>query len=109
MNVTVGVVGQVVDRIEQRVEMISDEGAKLNRIQKIFGSGEFQSPMIVFVNQKKNCDSVARTLEQRGVCRLSFSVSVFFNHLFLLFACSFDALCCMVENLKIKERPLLLV
>ena len=78
MNVTVGVVGQVVDRIEQRVEMISDEGAKLNRIQKIFGSGEFQSPMIVFVNQKKNCDSVARTLEQRGVCRLSFSVSVFF-------------------------------
>ena len=63
----VGIVGQVVDRIEQRVEMISDEGAKLNRIQKIFATGEFHSPMIVFVNQKKGCDSVAKVLEQRGV------------------------------------------
>lgn len=67
VNVIVGVVGQVVDRIEQRVEMISDEGAKLNRIQKIFAAGEFDSPMIVFVNQKKGCDAVAKVLEQRGV------------------------------------------
>lgn len=66
VNVTVGVVGQVVDRIEQRIEMINDEGAKLTRIQRLFTSGEFEAPIIVFVNQKKNCDSVAKVLEQRG-------------------------------------------
>ncbi|KAJ3302873.1 mRNA splicing protein prp28 [Kappamyces sp. JEL0829] len=66
VNVTVGLVGQVVDRIEQRVEMISDEAKKIARMQKIFSSGEFDAPMIVFVNEKKTCDTVARALESIG-------------------------------------------
>ena len=33
VNVTVGVVGQVVDRIEQRVEMISGDNRKLQRLE----------------------------------------------------------------------------
>jgi ATP-dependent RNA helicase DDX23/PRP28 len=67
VNVTVGMAGQVVDRIEQRIEMISDESKKISRMQRIFSSGEFEAPMIVFVNQKKTCDSVARALESIGV------------------------------------------
>ncbi|KAI8852691.1 P-loop containing nucleoside triphosphate hydrolase protein [Chytridium lagenaria] len=44
--------GQVVGRIEQRVEMISDEGKKRNRLLEILNQGDFPAPIIIFVNQK---------------------------------------------------------
>ncbi|KAJ3251525.1 DEAD (Asp-Glu-Ala-Asp) box polypeptide 23 [Boothiomyces macroporosus] len=67
VTVIVGQVGQVVDRIEQRVEMITEEGMKLNRLSSIFRSKEFSAPIIIFVNHKKTCDVVGRALEKIGV------------------------------------------
>ncbi|KAJ3211325.1 DEAD (Asp-Glu-Ala-Asp) box polypeptide 23 [Dinochytrium kinnereticum] len=64
--VTIGTAGQVVGRIEQRVEMISDEGKKKNRLLEILDSGEFPAPIIVFVNQKRGCDILSKALERIG-------------------------------------------
>jgi ATP-dependent RNA helicase DDX23/PRP28 len=69
-TVIIGQAGQVVDRIEQRVEMINDESRKRNRLLDILGSGEFLSPIIVFVNQKKSCDYLAKSLDKAGVSLL---------------------------------------
>ena len=66
-TVIIGQAGQVVDRIEQRVEMINDENRKRNRLLDILASGEFASPIILFVNQKKSCDYLAKSLDKAGV------------------------------------------
>lgn len=63
--VIIGVAGQVVDTIEQRVEHVTEE-KKRQRLMEIMSSGEFGFPVIVFVNQKRNCDSLARTIETHG-------------------------------------------
>ncbi|KAI9205633.1 P-loop containing nucleoside triphosphate hydrolase protein [Polychytrium aggregatum] len=63
--VTIGTAGQVVDRIEQRVEFINDENKKKNRLIEIL-NGRFEPPIIVFVNQKKGCDVLSKALERLG-------------------------------------------
>lgn len=78
INVTVGQVGQVVDRIEQRVEFIPDEQKKLKRLIQILSSKEFDNPIIIFVNQRKTSEVVSRGLETlnlrcsvlHGICKL---------------------------------------
>ncbi|KAJ3245924.1 DEAD (Asp-Glu-Ala-Asp) box polypeptide 23 [Chytriomyces hyalinus] len=64
--VTIGTAGQAVDRIEQRIEMINDEGKKKTRLLELLGGDEFAPPMIVFVNQKKGCDVLSKALEKLG-------------------------------------------
>jgi ATP-dependent RNA helicase DDX23/PRP28 len=64
--VTIGNVGQAVDTIEQRVEFVSGEDKRKKRLADILMSGEFQPPIIVFVNIKRNCDAVARDIKQMG-------------------------------------------
>lgn len=66
-TIVVGVAGQTVERIEQRVEMIKDDSRKLGRLVQILSSREFKPPMIVFVNQKKDCDPITRALDKLGV------------------------------------------
>lgn len=66
-TVTIGNAGQAVDSIEQRVELINDESKKRIRLFDIIASGDFKAPMIVFVNTKKACDVLARSLEKEGV------------------------------------------
>lgn len=41
---------------------------------EILNSGEFPSPIIVFVNQKKTADMVAKDLQRAGVCQMIFIV-----------------------------------
>ncbi|KAI9591501.1 P-loop containing nucleoside triphosphate hydrolase protein [Syncephalis fuscata] len=65
-TVTIGTLGKAVDTVEQRVEMISDDGRKKNRLMEIMRSGEFPPPMIIFVNQKKGVDQLARSLSKSG-------------------------------------------
>ena len=65
-TVTIGVAGQIVDRIEQRVEMINDESKKMARLQSILTSEAFEPPIIVFVRQKRSCDSIARAFDKLG-------------------------------------------
>ncbi|KAJ3062265.1 DEAD (Asp-Glu-Ala-Asp) box polypeptide 23, partial [Quaeritorhiza haematococci] len=63
--VTIGQAGQAVEKIEQRVEFIGDENRKKQRLLEILG-GKFEPPIIVFVNQKKGCDVLAKALDKLG-------------------------------------------
>jgi ATP-dependent RNA helicase DDX23/PRP28 len=64
--VTIGNVGEAVDTVEQRVELVSGEDKRKKRLQEILQSGQFAPPIIVFVNIKRNCDTVARDIRHMG-------------------------------------------
>ncbi|KAJ5579779.1 Pre-mRNA-splicing ATP-dependent RNA helicase prp28 [Penicillium hispanicum] len=64
--ITIGSVGEAVDTVEQRVEMIPGEDKRKKRLADILSSGEFRPPIIVFVNIKRNCDAIAREIKQMG-------------------------------------------
>ncbi|KAJ5090841.1 hypothetical protein N7532_009525 [Penicillium argentinense] len=64
--ITIGGVGEAVDTVEQRIEFISGEEKRKKRLAQILTSGEFQAPIIVFVNIKRNCDAIAREIKQIG-------------------------------------------
>ncbi|KAK1769580.1 P-loop containing nucleoside triphosphate hydrolase protein [Phialemonium atrogriseum] len=64
--VTIGNAGEAVETVEQRVEFVSGEDKRKKRLQEILNSGQFQPPIIVFVNIKRNCDTVARDIKSMG-------------------------------------------
>ncbi|KAI1316005.1 DEAD (Asp-Glu-Ala-Asp) box polypeptide 23 [Mortierella claussenii] len=64
--VTIGTAGQAVETVEQRVEMITDENKKKNRLMDLL-KGQFAPPVIVFVNQKKSCDMLAKVISGSGL------------------------------------------
>ncbi|KAF1995156.1 DEAD-domain-containing protein [Amniculicola lignicola CBS 123094] len=64
--INIGNTGEAVETVEQRVEMIPGEDKRKKRIAEILDSGEFGRPIIVFVNIKRNCDSVARDIRNLG-------------------------------------------
>jgi ATP-dependent RNA helicase DDX23/PRP28 len=64
--VTIGNVGEAVETVEQRVEFVAGEDKRKKRLQEILSSSEFQPPIIVFVNIKRNCDAVARDIKHMG-------------------------------------------
>ncbi|KAG5653969.1 hypothetical protein H0H81_008837 [Sphagnurus paluster] len=83
--ITIGEAGRAVDTVEQRVEFVNGDEKKkwvaavvvLNawltdamdrqRLLEILNSGQYASPIIVFVNQKKTADMVAKDLSRAGV------------------------------------------
>ncbi|KAI0807454.1 DEAD-domain-containing protein [Fomes fomentarius] len=64
--ITIGEAGRAVDTVEQRVEFVSGDEKKKQRMLEIFNSNEFAPPIIVFVNQKKTADMVAKDLHRGG-------------------------------------------
>lgn len=64
--ITIGGVGEAVDTVEQRVELIAGEDKRKKRLAEILSSGDFRPPIIVFVNIKRNCDAIAREIKQMG-------------------------------------------
>ncbi|BGP38558.1 mRNA splicing protein prp28 [Rhodotorula kratochvilovae] len=62
--VTIGVAGQAVDTVDQRVELINSEEKKKSRLLEILNTGGFEPPMIVFVNQKKGADVLQKDLQR---------------------------------------------
>ncbi|CAI7574074.1 unnamed protein product [Penicillium bialowiezense] len=64
--ITIGGVGEAVDTVEQRVEMIGGEDKRKKRLGEILSSGDFRPPIIVFVNIKRNCDAIAREIKHMG-------------------------------------------
>jgi ATP-dependent RNA helicase DDX23/PRP28 len=64
--VTIGNIGEAVDTVEQRVEFVGGEDKRKKRLGEILGSGQFDPPIIVFVNIKRNCDTVARDIKRMG-------------------------------------------
>jgi DEAD/DEAH box helicase len=85
--ITIGEAGRAVDTVEQRVEFVAGEEKKKyvgflfhrvpadlefrQRLVEILNTGGFASPIIVFVNQKKTADMVAKDLQRAHVCHLS--------------------------------------
>lgn len=65
-TVTIGNAGEAVNTIEQRVEWVSGEDRRKNRLREILQRGGFGPPIIVFVNIKANCDHIAREIQKMG-------------------------------------------
>ena len=98
--ITIGEAGRAVDTVEQRVEFVSGDEKKkyymfsafmhhvltsfISRLKllEILNSGAFASPIIVFVNQKKTADMVAKDLQRAGVS-VTLSPDEFFSFNFL--------------------------
>lgn len=64
--ITIGEAGRAVDTVEQRVEFVSGDEKKKQKLLEILNSGQYASPIIVFVNQKKTADMVAKDLSRAG-------------------------------------------
>lgn len=86
--ITIGEAGRAVDTVEQRVEFVSGDEKKKwvifhicrgstltlgdrQKLLEILNSGQYASPIIVFVNQKKTADMVAKDLSRAGVSWMS--------------------------------------
>ncbi|KAF9246185.1 P-loop containing nucleoside triphosphate hydrolase protein [Melanogaster broomeanus] len=65
-TITIGEAGRAVDTVEQRIEFVVGDEKKKQRMLEILNSGSFPSPIIVFVNQKKTADMVAKDLSRAG-------------------------------------------
>ncbi|KAF5380906.1 hypothetical protein D9615_003885 [Tricholomella constricta] len=64
--ITIGEAGRAVDTVEQRVEFVNGDEKKKQKLLEILNSGQYASPIIVFVNQKKTADMVAKDLSRGG-------------------------------------------
>jgi ATP-dependent RNA helicase DDX23/PRP28 len=71
-TVYIGAVGRPVERVTQRVYFVPD-GQKAKKMLHIFEEEQptEQGPVLVFVNQKKGCDVLARQLEKHGYLAIS--------------------------------------
>jgi ATP-dependent RNA helicase DDX23/PRP28 len=64
--VTIGVAGQAVDRVEQRVEFVAGDDKRKARLLEILRQEGFSPPIIVFVNTKKAADMLAKDVTRAG-------------------------------------------
>ena len=64
-TVTIGIIGQVVDTIEQKVELMQ-ESQKRNRLFALLETVAITGPVIVFANLKDTIDSLVRHMTSRG-------------------------------------------
>uniref|UniRef100_A0AAY4ASN8 Probable ATP-dependent RNA helicase DDX23 n=1 Tax=Denticeps clupeoides TaxID=299321 RepID=A0AAY4ASN8_9TELE len=62
--VYIGSAGKPHERVEQKVLLMS-EGEKRKKLLEVLAQG-FEPPIIIFVNQKKGCDVLAKSLEKMG-------------------------------------------
>jgi len=58
--------GKPTERVEQKVFIISEQ-QKPKKLLELLASG-IDPPIIIFVNQKKGADRLAKSLEKKGVC-----------------------------------------
>lgn len=63
--VYIGSIGKPVDRVKQRIYYLN-EGAKRSKLFEILRNENPEPPIIVFVNQKRAADFLAKTLEDAG-------------------------------------------
>ncbi|KAK8850535.1 pre-mRNA-splicing ATP-dependent RNA helicase PRP28 [Kwoniella newhampshirensis] len=65
--VTIGNAGEAVDTVEQRVEFVTSDDKRKQRLTEILRTIGLPPPMIVFVNQKKTADQVVKYVQQAGL------------------------------------------
>ncbi|KAG2157334.1 P-loop containing nucleoside triphosphate hydrolase protein [Suillus clintonianus] len=65
-TITIGEAGRAVDTVDQRVEFVNGDEKKKQVMLEILNSSQYPSPIIVFVNQKKTADMVAKDLSRAG-------------------------------------------
>ncbi|KIM55099.1 hypothetical protein SCLCIDRAFT_1221393 [Scleroderma citrinum Foug A] len=63
-TITIGEAGRAVDTVEQNVEFVTGDEKKRQRMSEILE--KYPPPVIVFVNQKKTADMVAKDLSRAG-------------------------------------------
>jgi ATP-dependent RNA helicase DDX23/PRP28 len=61
MIITIGETGKAAEAVDQRVEFLTSEGQKRDRLVRLIRS--LDPPVIVFANTKKGCEDVARLIE----------------------------------------------
>ncbi|KAF9821369.1 hypothetical protein IEO21_00615 [Rhodonia placenta] len=64
--ITIGEAGRAVDTVDQKVEFVNGDEKKKQLLLEILNSGMYAAPIIVFVNQKKTADMVAKDLQRAG-------------------------------------------
>jgi len=64
--IQIGEVGKAAERIEQRVEFVKGDNDKKNKVMNLLYSG-IAPPIMIFVNQKRNCDVLSRAINKVGV------------------------------------------
>lgn len=77
--IQIGEVGKAAEKIEQRVEFVKGENDKKNKIMNLLYSG-IAPPIMIFVNQKKNCDILSRAINKVGVRSSSSFSSIDLTH-----------------------------
>ncbi|ODV90755.1 hypothetical protein CANCADRAFT_11392, partial [Tortispora caseinolytica NRRL Y-17796] len=61
--ITIGATSSAVDTVEQRVEIVESENDRKDRLLRILRQPRYRPPVIVFVNTKPYCDSIADFLK----------------------------------------------
>eukprot|EP01090_Pellita_catalonica_P019502 TRINITY_DN6668_c0_g1_i1.p1 TRINITY_DN6668_c0_g1~~TRINITY_DN6668_c0_g1_i1.p1 ORF type:complete len:593 (+),score=126.03 TRINITY_DN6668_c0_g1_i1:43-1821(+) len=64
-KIRIGEDGKVTDTIEQNVEWLRSDGEKRRRVIELLNS-DMQPPIMIFMNQRKSCDSLSKQLEKLG-------------------------------------------
>jgi ATP-dependent RNA helicase DDX23/PRP28 len=65
--VIIGNIGQAVDTVEQRVMMVgADEQKRKRKLEEILNEQQ-EGPIIIFVNEKRNCETIAKSIARLGV------------------------------------------
>ncbi|CCJ31582.1 unnamed protein product [Pneumocystis jirovecii] len=64
--VTIGNAGQAVDTVVQIVEMMNTEDKKRRRLEELLNSNDYNPPVIIFINQRRSCDALAKSLARIG-------------------------------------------
>lgn len=126
--ITIGEAGRAVDTVEQKVEFVNgDEKKKCvfssfyfpflhcsmsdgfvfyrQKLLEILNKGGYQPPIIVFVNQKKTADMVAKDLQKAGVRLSIFTFFLSFVHYLTNATSSGARLHYTRARIKNRERP----
>jgi len=87
--------GKPTERVEQIVHLVTEQ-EKRKKLLELLSRG-LEPPIIIFVNQKKGADVLARSLEKMGV-----SCCFWYCNTFNYYITSIDPLCCMGEGIRNK-------
>lgn len=93
--VYIGSIGKPTERTEQMVYIVTEQQKRKKLIELLQSNPE--PPIIIFVNQKKGAEVLAKSLEKLGVIIYTYTHTIL--HI-VSFSYSIVLLLCMVEEVK---------